>query len=141
MDEFILKDPALLTNEELVDLLPDVERIADWCKKVQDAAVDKLISGERLSGWKLIEGQSREKVSDEEGLVNALISAGYAREILYETSLKSLTDLRRAVGPKTFKELSEGFTTKPKGAPKLAKENDKGTPYINTDFDHITVGN
>lgn len=135
-----LVDPALLTNEELAELLPEVDRIADWCKKVQEVAIGKLLTGEIIQGFKLIESSSREKITDENGLATALISAGYPKEAIYETNLKSLTDLRKTVGAKEFKALSAGFTEKPKGAPKLAKETDKGQAYVNTDFDHIIGG-
>lgn len=135
-----LVDPALLTNEELAELLPEVDRIADWCKKVQETATGRLLTGEVVPGFKLIESSSREKITNEDGLAAKLIEAGYTREIIYETNLRTLTDLRRIIGNKEFKDLSVGFTEKPKGNPKLVKETDKGTAYVNTDFDHIING-
>lgn len=135
-----LIDPRLLTNEELAELIPHVERIADWCKKVEAAAIDKLLSSEKIPGYKIVEGTSRERISDPDGLVKKLEEAGYSKASLFDTNLKSLTDLRKVVGAKEFKALAVGFTEKPKGSPKLVKETEKGVPYVNTDFDDIIGG-
>lgn len=102
---------------------PDIE---NWAKRLIGEATGEALNGKRYEGLKLVEGSSRRKVIDPEGLVRALVDNKVAkREDLFNTELKTITELERIAGKKTFNELSLPYVQKTPGAPKLV---DMGTP-------------
>lgn len=122
-------DPNLLEDDEVAEYLGLVDQIAKWCNELKDYAVKSALDGKVYEGWKVVEGISRRKITDEDGLVKRLKEEGYDEAILYKRVLLGLTELEGVVGKKAFKTLSEGFVGKPKGKPTLAPESDKREPY------------
>ncbi len=129
LDEKTLKDPDLLSKGEIEQLLPLLDELIDWAKKVQDYALKQALAGEIYSGYKVVEGITRRKITDEDGAVKALTAAGYAEELLFERKLQSLTKLEALVGKKNFTALVGKFVEKPQGAPVLVPESDSREPY------------
>ena len=59
-----MREEALLANEEIGRLLPLLQMAEPWIKKVKKAAVAKLLAGEAIPGWKLVEGRSNRRLTD-----------------------------------------------------------------------------
>ena len=57
--------------------------------------------------------------------MNALLEAGYEEAVIYDRKPKTLSELEKMLGKKTFAELLSGYVVKPKGKPTLAPESDK----------------
>lgn len=129
LDERMLKDPDLLSTEEIEQLLPLLDELIDWAKKVQDYALKQALAGEAFSGYKVVEGITRRKITNEDGTVKALTAAGYPEEILFEKKLQSLTKLEALVGKANFAKLVGKFVEKPQGAPVLVPDSDPREPY------------
>ncbi len=129
LDEKTLKDPDLLSKGEIEQLLPLLDELINWAKKVQDYALKQALAGETYSGYKVVEGITRRRITDEDGAVKALTAAGYAEELLFERKLQSLTKLEALVGKKNFAALVGKFVEKPQGAPVLVPESDSREPY------------
>ena len=125
----MLKDPDLLSKEQIEGLLPLLDELIDWAKKVQDYALKQALAGEQYDGYKIVEGIPRRKIVDEDGAVKALTDAGYPAEMLYEKKLQSLTKLEALVGKKNFTKLVGAYVEKPQGAPALVPESDPREPY------------
>lgn len=139
LERFAVKDPDLLTDDELGEILPRLQALGSFQRKVENYAIDALSKGIPIKGWKLIEGMSRRKYTDEDKVASAVIEAGYAEALIYERSLLGITKMTDLLGKKKFKEIiaDKGLITKPQGAPKLAPESDPKpafTPTV-TDFD------
>jgi hypothetical protein len=87
-----------------------------------------------VPGWKLVEGRSVRKYTDEEAVIAAASAAGY-RDIFRKTLLP-ITEMEKLMGKQTFAEVLGGCVHKPAGKPTLVPEADKrpamNTP--NTDF-------
>lgn len=125
----ILKDPDLLSKEQIEQLLPLLDELTEWAGKVKDFALKQALAGVEYDGYKVVEGITRRKIVDEDGAVKALTEAGYKPELLYERKLQSLSKLEALVGKKNFMPLVGEFVEKPKGAPVLVPISDPRDPY------------
>lgn len=128
-----------LTNADISVVLPQLDDLVKWAKAVQQYALDELLAGRDVPGYKAVEGRSVRKIVDEDGLAAALIADGTPEAMLYERKLYGITALEKLIGKKQFTELSKGFVEKPEGKPTLAKDSDK-RPALNSalnDFSEV----
>lgn len=134
-----MKDPNLLSNEEIADLLFKVDEIAKWAKDIKDYALIQANEGEVFEGWKLVAGRSRRMITDTDKALEALSVVYDESELLEPQKLKGLGALEKTVGKKTLQELIGHLIVKPDGAPTLVEESDK-RPALNdplSEFDEI----
>ncbi len=126
VEKYAVKDPALLTDEEIGEILPRLDALQSFGKKIQDYAVGAITTGHAIPGWKVIEGRSNRKYKDEDKVAAAAIQAGYDEALIYEKSLLGITKMTELMGSKQFKQIIEkaGLIYKPPGAPKLAPASD-----------------
>ena len=132
--------PPLLTDEEIEDILSRLDDLTKWANEIAAYAQDAAINhGKQWNGFKLVEGRSIRKYSDESAVVAAATAAGY-RDI-YKKSLIPITEMEKLMGKKTFAEILGGLVIKPQGKPTLVPASDK-RPAIHTganhDFSEIT---
>lgn len=124
--KYDFKDPPLLTDGEIVEVLNAADELQSWISDVQAYALDQAVNeGKQWLGYKLVEGRSYRKYVDEAKVAEALISAGYSEEQIYEKVLLGISKMEKAVGKKQFNEILAGLVEKPPGKPKLAPESDK----------------
>lgn len=124
-----IKDPDLLSKEEIEQLLPHLDELISWAKQVQEFALSEALRGEHYDGYKIVEGRSIRKFSSEDKAVDTLREAGYTDEMLYERKLLSMTGLEALVGKKLFATLVGALVVKPAGKPALVPESDKRPEY------------
>lgn len=125
------KDPETLTNDEIAKLLYKAEDLKKWAKELENYALDEALKGEHFTGWKVVEGRSNRKITDENGFAKVLLDDGQKEDDIYKPKqLEGITKLTRLLGKKKFEEVSEGFIEKPEGKPTLVVESDK-RPAIN----------
>ena len=123
------QSPALLTEEEIAEVLLVADELAKWAADVYAFATDEAITrGKQWSGFKLVEGQSNRKYTDEERVAEAVKAAGY--KDIYKKSLIGITEMERLLGKKKFAEVLGGLVYKPKGRITLAVESDKREPVM-----------
>ena len=104
---------------------------------LKDYALLKAQSGTHYEGFKVVEGKSNRKYTDEEKVAKTVTDAGYDP---YEKKLLGITAMSSLLGKKKFEELLGSLVYKPPGKPALVPESDK-RPAINTaaeDFDDKT---
>lgn len=119
-DEF--KEPPLLTDEEIEDVLSKIDGLISWANDVKDYAFQEAMKGKKWSGYKLVEGRSNRKYSNETEVANVLIAAGYDP---FEKKLVTITELQKRLGKQKFDELVGKFIVKPNGKPTLVERTDK----------------
>ena len=132
--------PPLLTDEEIEDILSRLDDLTKWANEIAAYAQDAAINhGKQWTGFKLVEGRSIRKYTDETAVVAAATVAGY-RDI-FKKSLIPITEMEKLMGKKTFAEVLGGLVIKPQGKPTLVPASDK-RPAIHTgakhDFTEIT---
>ena len=121
--------PPLLTNLDVATLLTSAAGLVAWYEDLQSYAVSALLAGEEIPGYKLVEGRSNRAFTSVDGAVQSLVTAGYDEAVIYDRKPKTLTELEKMLGKKTFAELLSEFVVKPKGKPTLAPVTDKRAAY------------
>lgn len=119
-----------LSNDDIAELLPKLTGLKKWATDIEEGALEEILAGGHITGWKAVEGRSNRTISDEPGLAKALLDDYSEDEIYRPRSMKTITDLEKLAGKKYFAEVSAPFITKPPGKPTLVPETDK-RPAIN----------
>lgn len=120
-----LGDTKALSLDEIADLLTKVDMYSDWLSSVKSHALSEALAGKNLKGWKLVEGRSIRKITDEAKAVEILVGMGFTADELTDHKLKCIGDLEKKVGKKALAIKLGDLIKKPKGAPTLALESDK----------------
>ena len=121
-------DPDVLEDEDIEDILARADTLTSWASDVKDYALRQALSGKEWKGWKLVEGRSNRKYTDEEKVAETVKKAGFDP---YEKKLLGITAMTQTLGRKRFNELLGGLVMKPTGKPVLVPESDK-RPAMNT---------
>ena len=124
-----LPQPATLTDEDLGEWLQKVEGLAAYARELEDYAQTALLDGRTLPGWKLVQGRSTRKWTDQDAAFRQMEADGIDEAMLYTRTPISLTAAERMLGKKKFAEVMSAFITRAPGAPKLAKDSDPRPAY------------
>ncbi len=128
------KSPALLTDEEVSEILGKADALTGWVNDIKDFALQAAISGKQWSGYKLVEGRANRRYTDEVAVAAAVQSAGYDP---YEKKLLSVTAMTARLGKKQFNSLLGDLTYRPQGKPTLVPESDKRPAMNNAKNDFM----
>ena len=69
--------PALLGDDEVAAILTKADELVSWAGDVKDYALQKALSGTKFTGFKVVEGRSNRKYTDEAAVAKAVEDAGY----------------------------------------------------------------
>lgn len=128
--KYEFKDTALLKDEEISDILDRVKLFENWINGVEAYALDQAINhGKKWPGYKVVEGRSNRKYSNEEKVAEVLTGKGYKENTIYEKSLLGIGKMEKALGKDVFNSLLSPLIIKPAGKPALAPLSDKRAEY------------
>ena len=120
------KDARLLDDSEIGEVLRLADQLANWVGDIKEYALEEAVqNGKKWDGWKLVEGRSNRKYSDEKAVVKALTDAGFQESLLFERKLYGITAMEKIVGKKSLQEYCGDLIVKPQGKPTLVPESDK----------------
>lgn len=127
------KLPPLLEDTEIEVILSRVDELVAWATDIKEYALQQAVSGKEWHGWKLVEGRSNRKYTNDEAVVSAVTEAGFDP---YEKKLLGITAMQKLLGKARFEELLAGYIEKPQGKPTLVPDSDKRPAMNNakTDF-------
>ncbi|TGE33351.1 DUF2800 domain-containing protein [Desulfosporosinus sp. Sb-LF] len=122
--------PALLTDEELIEVLSRVDELKRWASDVWAYAEEEAIAGRKCwDGYKVVQGRSSRKYTDEAAIAEAAIAAGFKEEDIYSVSLLGITAMEALMGKKLFNETLGDLIAKPEGKPTFVVGTDKRKEY------------
>lgn len=127
--------PATLDDTEIAAILAKVDEMISWGNDIKEYALQQAQSGVHFDGWKIVEGRSNRKFTDEAAVAFKVKDAGYDP---YEKKLLGITAMSTLLGKKKFEELLGELVYKPPGKPTLVPESDK-RPAMNTAIDDFSV--
>ncbi len=128
--EFAL--PPLLTDEEIEDILLKLDELTKWANEIFAYATDSAINhGKVWKGFKVVEGRSVRKFSDETLVAKAAENAGY--HDIYNKSLLGITAMEKYLGKTKFNELLGSYVFKSPGKPVLVPASDKRPEITKSD--------
>lgn len=116
------KMPELLEDFEIELILSKVDELASWANDVKEYALKQAVSGKEWHGWKLVEGRSVRKFTDDDKVIKTVSKAGFDP---FEKKLLGITAMQKLLGRARFDELLSGLITKSKGKPTLVPDSDK----------------
>lgn len=115
--------PAELTDAEIAQVLAQLPDLKAWAADVEAYALSLAVNqGKNWLGFKLVEGRSIRKYSDESAVAQAAEAAGVD---VWDRKLKTITALEKQLGKKRFTTLLGDLVVKPAGKPTLVPESDK----------------
>ena len=124
------RDADLLTDDEVSFVLERVDGLVRYAEKVKTHALEEALKGHRWPGFKVVEGRSNRKITDEAKAVKLLRKAGYTDDVIYKPlAMQTITDLEKAITKKKFSKLLGSVIEKPPGKPTLVPEDDERPEY------------
>ncbi|WP_153057041.1 DUF2800 domain-containing protein, partial [Streptococcus suis] len=81
-------NPTTLNNEDIAEILPKVDLLISWANDIKAYALKEATEGHNIPGYKLVEGRSVRKFSDEAAVSQIMIEAGFDP---YEKKLLTIT--------------------------------------------------
>lgn len=146
MAKYEFQDPNILSNDDISEILLKAEELQKWAKDVQNYALDQAENhGVKFSGWKLVEGRSNRKYTDEEEVAKKLKEEGYSSEVIFQPQkIWGISEMEKKIGKRLFADYLTEFIVKPAGKATLVQESDK-RPEISSvasavkDFDDIDL--
>src|SRR5574344_556110 len=128
LTRYDFKLPPLLTDEEVEEILVRADDLVTWAADIKEYALQKAISGKKWNGWKLVEGRSNRRYTNETVVAGVVTDAGFDP---YEHKVLGVTAMQKLLGKSRFDELLAAYIEKPQGKPTLVPESDK-RPGMNT---------
>lgn len=131
--QYDFKLPPLLEDTEIEVILSRADQLVSWVNDIKEYALQQAISGKEWTGFKLVEGRSNRRYTDEAAVTQTVTDAGFDP---YERKLLGITAMQKLLGKSRFDELLSAYIEKPQGKPTLVPESDK-RPVMNnakTDF-------
>lgn len=132
---------ALLTPAEMGDVLERGRNLVAWYETVKEKALEAILNGAKIPGYKLVEGRSTRVWLDQDAALEKLQTSGVDRAIIYDSVPKTLAQLEKVLGTAKFKELVGDCVTKPQGKPTLATADDTRKDFNSAATDFAAVSN
>ncbi|MCC8136227.1 MAG: DUF2800 domain-containing protein [Ruminococcus sp.] len=132
-------ESALLSPEEISDVLERGKNLVVWYDTVKENALSQILAGAKIPGWKAVEGRSIRVWSDQDKALEKLQANGIDRAAIYDSVPKTLAQLEKMIGKTKFRKLVDEFIVTPQGKPTLAAENDKRKEFNSAANDFAAV--
>lgn len=129
LEEFKRSLPPTLSPSEIADALIRGGLLASWYGDVKDYALEEILKGNDIPGWKAVEGRGSREWDNLDAAFADLTERGIAEAILWERRPVTPPALEKVLGKKEFAEAAGGHVLKIPGKPALASANDKRPPY------------
>ena len=100
------KLPPLLPDAEIEVILGKVDELVSWASDIKEYALQQALSGKEWSGFKLVEGRSNRRYSNEAAVIDAVEKAGFDP---YEKKLLGITAMQKLLGKSLFDELLTAY--------------------------------
>ena len=130
------KEPPVLTDEEVIEVLTKVDGLISWANDVKEYAFQEALKGKKWDGFKLVEGRATRKYTNENEVASVVEKAGFNP---YEKKVVGITEMQKRLGKSKFLEIVEPYIYKPEGKPTLALDSDKRPEYRNAKIDFMTT--
>lgn len=118
--------PAQLDETEIAAILDRIDQLVAWAEDVKEFALSEALRGVKYDGFKVVEGRSIRKYTDEAAVAEAVAAEG---KDPYEKKLRGITDMTALLGKSEFERILGSLVCKPSGKPVLVKASDKRPEY------------
>ncbi len=126
------KLPPTLSDEEIAVILDKLDELIGWAGDIKEYALNAALLGKHFDGWKLVEGRSNRRYTDEAKVAQIVSGTGHDP---YEHKLLGITAMEKLLGKKQFATLLSGLVERPQGKPVLVPASDKRPEMTNAKND------
>ena len=116
---------ALLSNEELANIAPKLELIHDWCNGVRAEMERRILSGQHVDGWKVVQGKKGNRAWSDTERVEHEIQLLDLEDKAYSRKLLTPTQMEKALGKTDAWTSLKELVTQPDGKPAVVPITDK----------------
>ena len=120
--QYDFKMPDALEDAEIEMILSKVDDLVSWASDIKEYALLQAVNGKQWHDWKVVEGRSNRKYTDEVLVADTVKDAGFDP---YEHKILGITAMTKLLGKNKFEDLLGGFIEKPKGKPTLVPMSDR----------------
>lgn len=107
-------DVATMTPEQIARVLSVEDLILDWLKAVDKRALESCLKGEKIPGWKLVNGRMGNRAwADEKKIEETFKGYRLTHEEMYDMKLISPTQAEKVLSKKRWEEVEKLVTRKP----------------------------
>ena len=122
--------PPLLTDAEIKEILGKLDDPSRWTDEIKSYAQDAVLNhGKQRHGYKVVEGCSVRKYSNEDAVSEAAHAAGY--HDIFRKTLLPITKMEKLMGKQGGVEILGSLIAKPVGKPTLTPLSDKRPAITN----------
>lgn len=136
--QYEFAQPPILSDSEIEDILGRLDDLTRWAEEIRAYAQDAAVNhGKQWRGYKVVEGRSIRKYTDEAAVIEAANAAGY--HDIFRRTLLPITEMEKLMGRQKFAKILGGLVVKPAGKPTLVPISDKRPPIpsAQNDFHEI----
>ena len=147
LDDFEAVVPETADDNDLARVMVNADMIEKWVKAIRAEVERRLLAGEPVPGYKLVQGKRGNRAWTNADDAEALLkSMRIKHEFMYDYKLASPTSLEKLakaneVGPRQWVKIQE-LITQSEGTPSVAPISDKRpalvTSAVVSDFDDVT---
>lgn len=123
----------VLAPHEVAEVLQMEPLVTLWLKRVKAQALNTLMDGGEVPGYKVVEGRASREWVDELRVAERLRAADFNTEEFTKTELLSPAAMEKALGKKKVAELLPDLIDKKAGAPTVVPASDKRPVYNRAD--------
>lgn len=123
----------VLAPHEVAEVLAMEPLVTLWLKRVKQQALDTLLEGGEVPGYKVVEGRGSRDWVDELKVAERLKAADFHIEDITKTELLSPAAMEKAIGKKKVAELLPDLIDKKAGSPTIAPLSDKRPVFDRAD--------
>lgn len=131
MAQYDFAVPDTLSDDEISMILNRADTFIGWVNDVKTYALEQAISGKEFPGYKIVEGRSNRRYTNDDAVAAVVTDAGYDP---FEKKLMGVTAMTKLLGKKKFDTLLSSLIEKPQGKPTLVPESDKRPAWTINDF-------
>ena len=147
MDDFDDVVPETADERDLARIMANADMIEKWVKAVRAEVERRLLAGEPVPGYKLVQGKKGNRQwADPDAAEETLKSMRIKHDQMYDYKLASPTSIEKLakagdVGPRQWTKI-QTLITQSEGQPSVAPESDKRPALVTSatasDFDDVT---
>jgi len=117
------KDPPLLSEEEISEVLVKAQDLRTWVNDVEEYALDKAITENQIpQGFKLATSVTHRRIADQALAAEVLKEKGVPEEAIWEPrKIKSIANLEKLGGKGQVVAWLGHLVQRPEGSPKLVR--------------------
>lgn len=126
--------PDMLEDSEIEMILERADALTVWASDVKEYALSEALKGRKWNGYKVVEGRSNRKYTDEKMAATVVKKVG--KDPYSEPKILGITEMTKLLGgKKKFDELLSKYVCKPQGKPTLVPESDKRKEWSSAEND------